>query len=206
MGTFTMRASTFKSRLNDVSTLSDMSQVLWKELVKPCAAKQAGIPRYEMKVKPEGSLVWQEIMKHPSLADKCKHIVEQEDASYTAFAAERLRIANVFHQLCVRPLEHVFIRPLLLSLGRLDEFVDTAFELPGIASVETKLDALFVNHPASFRLCQGIVEHCGVSNFEVLLAKVADIASSMPWSEEAQHVFAFGELLHSAPRFMYPMW
>ena len=66
---FTMSASTFKSRLNDVSTLSDMSQVLWKELVKPCAAKQAGIPRYEMKVKPEGSLVWQEIMKHPSLAD-----------------------------------------------------------------------------------------------------------------------------------------
>ena len=90
--------------------------------------------------------------------------MEQEDASYTAFAAERLRIANVFHDLCVRPLEHVFIRPLLLSLGRLDEFVDTAFELRGFANVETKLDALFVNHPASFSLCQGIVEHCGVSN------------------------------------------
>ena len=57
LDTFTMSASTFKLRMNDASTLSDMSQVLWKELVKSCAAKQAGIPRYEMKVKPECSLV-----------------------------------------------------------------------------------------------------------------------------------------------------
>ena len=49
-----MSASTFRLRLNDASILSQMSQVLRKDLVKPCAAKQAGIQRKEVKVMREG--------------------------------------------------------------------------------------------------------------------------------------------------------
>ena len=103
MARFTMSASTFKSRLNDASTLSEMSQLLRKDLVKPCAAKQVGIQRKEFQVRHEGSFVWQEIMRHQDLAHRCQHVVIEHEASYAALALERSRIAEVFQQLCVRP-------------------------------------------------------------------------------------------------------
>ncbi len=144
-------------------------------------------------------MVWAEVRKDPDLTQSCVQAVFEQETTYAAFVEERNHVAQVFQWLCVRPLEHTFLRPLLRSLGLLEEFCHTSFALPGWPTVRNKFDALFVCESQASRLHQSIVEHCGVSNFHVL-KRVADVVGDMVWSSEAQPVFDFWDVLTQAQR------
>ncbi len=194
-------AEDLRRRTNDDALLRDVEDVLWQDLVKPCAAQEAGIEDGNLTVREEDLMVWAKVCKVPDLRQRCVQEVLEQEATYAAFRQERNHVAQVFRQLCVRALEHTFLRPLLSSLGLLEEFCLTAFVLPGSPTVRNKFDALFVHENHTSRLHQSIVEHCGVSNFHVLKERVAHIVGDMHWSSEAQPVFAFCDVLTQAQRF-----
>ena len=161
-------AEDLRRHTKDDALLRDVEDVLWQDLVKPCAAQEAGIEDGNLTVREEGLMVWAEVCKVPDLRQRCIETVLEQEATYAALRRERNHVVQVFRQLCVRALEHTFLRPLLSSLGLLEEFCLTAFVLPGSPTVRNKFDALFVHENQTSRLHQSIVEHCGVSNFHVL--------------------------------------
>ena len=60
--TFTTSPTTFKTRLNHLPTLLDLSRVLWQDLVKPCAAQHAGLESRDLTIRHEGILIRAEVI------------------------------------------------------------------------------------------------------------------------------------------------
>ena len=117
--------------------------------------------------------------------------VRDEHEQYQALISARLDAADAFGNLCVRPLADSFVRPLLTSLGFLDDFCNAMASVQMWQEQVLKFDALFVAGSQTRRLRQSIVEYCGVSNLRV----VADIVRQLEWSAAAQPVFRFCDLL-----------
>ena len=93
----------------------------------------------------------------------------------------------------------IVLCPLFLSLGLLEEYCQEPCDLDDEhPELLTKFSALLVASPVSLKLRKSIVEHCGVSNFDVLQMKVQDIVGEMEWREEAAPLFSFCELLSRA--------
>ena len=143
-------------------------------MVKPGATEEAGLSTEAQLGNEEGKWVWQQVQQHEQLAEACIQAVRDEHLARTRFSLERDRVCNAFGELCVRSLEHCFIRPLLLSLGLLEEYCQEPCDLDDEHPEPlTKFNALFVASPVSQKLRKSIVEHCGVSNFDVLQMKSA---------------------------------
>ena len=118
------------------------------------------------------------------------------------FMQKRDEIVTMFSTLCVRPLEHCFVRPLLASLDLLDDYLNTLTDVEGNGQVLSKLQVLFTSGPQAAFLRRGIVESCGVNNFNVLFERVQDIvggivAQSVDF-DAIDDVFNFGGALDSA--------
>ena len=111
-------------------------------------------------------------------------------------------VVDAFSKLCVRELEHVFLRPFLASLDLLEDFCDVPYSHDAFPDVSCKFDMLFLHHEAARRFQQGVIESVGISNLYVIQSKVEDIISTA-WCSELEPVFQFCEQLevcrHSEP-------
>ena len=197
--TFGPTAEMFSARLGDAAILSELRNVLWQELLKPYAAKEAGLHDSRFVLRREGGMIWNQMKRsREDLVQQCVDAFRSEHHAYEKFMAVRHRIVTEFAQLCIRPLEHSFLRPLLTHLNMLEEYENTLADTPGPASGTTKFEALFEEGPLANKLRQSIVEHCGVNNFEVLFERVADIVADMELGQETVRIFDFCESLNEA--------
>ena len=131
---FGQDADTFSARLGDVAILNELGSTLWQELVQPCAAEVAGIASNRRAVRQEGNMVWAKIVHgDPAVAMQCVEAASSEHDAYEQFRTARTSIVNEFAKLCVRSLEHTFVRPLLGHLDLLDEYEHEVTEVPGHA-------------------------------------------------------------------------
>ena len=190
-------ADVFTIGVNDAHTLLEIRHALWQELLQPCAAQEAGLHDGVRARKPEGEAIWAVLKnKNPEVACECVEALRSERVRYTRFMATRVAVADALGALCTRPMEHVFIRPLLRHLGMLQEYVEESVCPEDAARSLSKYGALFAHGALSRRLHQGIVERCGVNNFHVLHEKVVDIVGAM--DDIPEEIFTFAELLHGA--------
>ena len=196
---FGVDADTFSARVADAAIVTQLGQVLWQELVQPCAAEAVGLDCSRLIAQPESNTVWAEILRNsPALALQCVDAARSEHQRYELFSAARADIVNEFAKLCVRTLEHTFVRPLLGYLGMLEEYEQGFTEVPGYVVEVSKLDALFVEGAHRKKLLQGVVERCGVDNFDILFEKVSDLVGGMELGEETECIFKFGQSLNEA--------
>ena len=130
--TFGPTAGAFASRLNDATLLQDIKNVLWQDLLKPYGAQTAGVPIAADKLLPDGHMVWKQVAHwRPDVAERCVATIRHAYSAYRKFMAARRTIVQEFSKLCVRRLEHAFLRPLLESLGMLEEYLTLPVQLPG---------------------------------------------------------------------------
>ena len=170
---FGATAEVFAAKLDDAASLDEIKNVLWADLVKPHALEAAGLTNEQLVLRPEGGMVWSHLTH--DLVQECIQAVQVEHFAYQKFLEERKRICQKFSHLCVRSLEHSFLRPLLTSLDMLEEYENTQADIRGSEIVQSKFNALFENYPEAIKWRQSIVESCGVSNFRVLFDRVQDI-------------------------------
>ena len=164
-------ADVFTARVGDVAIVSELVDVLWQELIQPCAAKKVGL-------RIEARLVWDEITRtNPPLAQLCVEVAASEQRTYEEFMVVRGNAISEFAMLCIPSLEQSFVRPLLVHLDLLEEYEREQAE--GCDAAVSKLKALFTPGAHRKRLLQGVVERCGVSNFDSLHAMVVDIVGGM---------------------------
>ena len=116
----------------------------------------------------EGEIIWRIFSQDSELASLCKETVCKYEQQYVTFSIERDRIVQAFGKLCVRSLEFTFIRPLLLIMWLLEEYVEVTFPVPDAPTIRCKLDALFEDHARTWFYRQSVVEHYGVNNFKML--------------------------------------
>ena len=180
----------FTRRLADNRILTELQQALWLELVKPCATRAANLGIDAAPLRAEGNMIWQRLQQNsPSLAQQCVNATRSEHVSHMRFTATRKFLGYEFAKLCVRKLENSFVRPLLAKLGLLHEYETTMVSIPGEACVLSKFEVLFSEGQQADKLHQSIVEHCGVSHFDVLAEKVAVIASGMELCVDTERIF-----------------
>ena len=165
--------------VNDAVIIADLERALWQDRIVPYAARDAKLGNARYQLREEGEIIWRELSKDLSLARLCVEAVVKHENQYAAFAIERDLIVRAFGQVCVRGLEQTFIRPLLRSVGLLEEYDETTLPLPDMCSVRSKLDAIFEEHPRTSFYRQSIVEHYGVNNFNVLYDKVTEIVEGL---------------------------
>ena len=194
-------AVVLRARANDDALVDEVAFVLWADIVKPQAKAYAGLPVGAHALSPEARVIWEEIKKVPAVLRECVEKVRQDHDMYERFEQKRSQIAQAFAPLCTRSLEHVFLRPLLLSIGLLESYCNTAWSVDDFPHVVTKFDALFVNCDDGNRFRRSIVESLGVSNFHVLAEKVQDVVGTMDWRQEAAPVFEFCDMVTAAQEF-----
>ena len=116
--TYGETSAIFLERLGDTQIAQDLEHVLWQDLLKPCAAQRAGISHDRYRVREEGTKIWHLVTTtQPQITELCVSAVRAEHDAYECFASARLDVSDAFGNLCIRPLEDIFIRPLLMSLG-----------------------------------------------------------------------------------------
>ena len=187
-------AEIFELKLQDPAVFQNLQDILWKELLKPCASLTAGIDNERFAEQEEGKMIWDQLLHtKPNVYANCIRAAEEEAAAYQSFKQKRNGIVEIFGTLCTRSLEFIFVRPLLESLDIFNDFCTSVVVEDGRSI--SKLDALFESGARSASLRQSVVEHYGVDNFDQIQKKVADIVASMDWSEDATPVFEFCELL-----------
>ena len=194
-------AGDFSERVGDAAVLSEIECVLWQELVQPCAARDAGIRSSRLALRPEGNIVWAEMTRRNFVfAQRCVAAAGAEHRSYEEFTNVRANVVNEFANLCVRSLEYSFVRPLLEHLGLMEEYEHQTVRVQETGAMVCKLDMLFSGGPQARRLLQSVVEHCGVSHFDVLFERVSDIVGGMELGHETECIFQFCECLDQAQR------
>ena len=194
--TYGETSAIFLERLGDTQIAQDLENVLWQDLLKPCAAQRAGISHDRYRVREEGTKIWHLVTTtQPQIAELCVSAVRAEHDAYERFTSARLDVVDAFGNLCIRPLEDIFIRPLLMYLGLLDDFCGAMAAVERSEPQISKFEALFIHCSQTTRLRRSVVEYCGAENFHRLLAKVTETVGHMEWTPVAQPVFAFCELL-----------
>ena len=148
---------------------------LLKELVKPCALREAGAGEPDGRLSAEQEAVWNALTD--DLKRRCVHSVLEEKIRYSEFEKKREDVAEKLGKLCVPSLRGAFVEKLLTSLDLLDEFSKKG------ENGTTKLDTLFIGGDEARALQRSIVETCGISNFGVLHSKVADIVQNFNTEE-----------------------
>ena len=118
----------------------------------------------------ESDMVWQEIMKDDALKTACVNAALEQEVTHASFLQKRLEVVSSFAAVCIEAFRDTFVRPLLLSLGLLEEFANTTSRLGC-----SKLEALFLKVPEAEYYHQSIVEHCGVHHFQTLYDKALEI-------------------------------
>ena len=122
------------------SRVSEIACILWQELVQPCATRGAGLLDNRMPIRPEGTVVWNEMLRiDPGLAERCVDAAGSEHRAYEEFRVVRANVINQFAKLCVRPLEESFVRSLLGHLDLLHEYEHTRMQVPGSEEWASKL-------------------------------------------------------------------
>ncbi len=192
--TFGPTVATFTARLKDSVLLEELKQVLWLELVRARAVAVAENSAAFGGPQTESDMIWQEIMKDHALETACVNAALEQEVTHASFLQKRLEVVSSFAAVCIEPFRDTFVRPLLLSLGLLEEYANTASMLGC-----SKLDALFVKVPEAEYYHQSIVEHCGVHHFQTLYDRAVDILNGMTeWSVEFDLLSTFTAHVHQA--------
>ena len=118
-------ADVFTARVGDVAIVSELVNVLWQELIQPCAAKKVGL-------RTEARLVWDEITRaNPPLAQLCVEVAASEQRTYEQFMVARVNAISEFAMLCIPSLEQSLVRPLLVHLELLEEYEQELIQVSG---------------------------------------------------------------------------
>ena len=185
----------FRARVNDAQLLNEYSVFLWNDVVKPLAklhlVLETGgpIPGYE------SLRIWEAVRRVPVVLDACVQRIREEERNYARIRERRNLVYRSFARLCIRSLEHSFLRPLLLTLGLLEDFLTSPCEVADIPTISYKFDALFHVCSEGDKLRSSILEHCGASNYSSLSDKVQDIVGDIQWTPELTPLFEFCERL-----------
>ena len=168
----------FQEKVNDPNLCFALANDIWLEAIRPLATAKLFPDTDMVDTGHEANLIWKFIEKEPALCDMILYEVQALHDKETLFLKKRNDMADAFAPLCVRPLEHCFLRALFAILGRTDEYCNEHFLLPGAADVQTKLEVLLSKHPEATRIRKGIVETLGMDHLDLLVEKIEDIISS----------------------------
>ena len=198
--TLTTDVQMFRLRLNDDEVYAQLQQTLWKELVKPCAWKAAGLADNERQAEilAEGETLWELVSADNALSSMCITWLRQQRALHGLYEDQKAVVVKAFGAVCLQSLGESFVRPLLASIGIFDGFhgevayhtnrhdgmkyvrgtQDVLFPLDGPAS---KYDALFDLRPQFDVLRKAVVESLGSTSlkFKIFHSKVIDTIESM---------------------------
>ena len=90
---FAISAEIFLSKLNDAALFQNLQDVLWKELLKPCASLTAGVHDEHFVVQEEGEMIWDQLLHtKPEVRAHCIQAAETEAATYQSLKQKRSRI------------------------------------------------------------------------------------------------------------------
>ena len=168
----------FQEKVNDPNLCFALANDIWLEAIKPLATAKLFPNTGIVDTGHEANLIWKFIEKEPALCAMILCDVQALHDKETLFLKKRNDMADAFAPLCVRPLEHCFLRALFAVLGKTDEYCNQHFLLPGTANVQTKLEVLLSKHPEANRIRKGIVETLGMDHLDLLVEKIEDIISS----------------------------
>ena len=183
----------FVARLDDDRLRDQMKNMLLLDVIKPFACKDVGVSTRSPNVNSEECKVWQEVKRNPKLLETCHGIALEAAAANKGFHEHRLRVVKAFQNTCISSLKDLFVRPLLNSLDLLDGYSTSTSTLEC-----SKLEALFLRHEESQLYCAAVVESCGLDNFDVLRARVADIVEGSELPSEFQAVLEFVDIVTEA--------
>ena len=80
---FGSSGETFFQTLADAELYGELEGILWKDLVKPCAEHAAGIRRGIAHRRPEGEMIWRELVRMaPHVAQQCVEAIKSERLHY----------------------------------------------------------------------------------------------------------------------------
>ena len=189
----------FRTGVSDNLLHKAVAEHLWMECIRPIARIKAKVDDQIPNVDHETRLIWKEIEARPDLCEILLERVQREHEHYAEFTRRRTAMVDAFALLCVRSLEHCFVRPLLTLVGLEDEYCNGPYEVEGEPLVQTKLDVLFLAHPRAAHLRRSVIESCGMDFLASLLEKVQDIVGNESFpSMFIEKLCAFGECIQAA--------
>ena len=172
-------AAELRFRAANDSLVTEALYVAWADAIAPQAKLFAGIDAGDHALGPEDRMIWEDLSADARLRNMCVDYVRHQDELYNNFLAKRMEVLDAFEPLCDRDFEDTFVRPLLNTLGLLEEYAEAPVTIAGRPGVRTKLDALFEAGPDGRKFRQGVLEYCGVENFHVLFDAVSDLVGAM---------------------------
>ena len=184
---------------NDVM-VSEFFMWLWSDVVKPQAKTHADLDAGDHALDDEAKAIWLEIQKEPVLCDMCVNHVRHEQHAYEMSQGERAGLLEKFEPLFDRRFQDTFVRPLLTSLGLLEDYVDSPWHIEGLPGVSNKFDGLFEQCCDGRRFRQSVLEYLGVHDFSPLFQRVQDVVQGIdPLPDDlATVLFPFTEALTEA--------
>ena len=188
-------AEEFLAHAADADLVQELLTFLWDDVLKPQAKREAGLFAGQIQIGREAMNIWRQVSAVPDLRERCVARVLEAHQQYEALRQKREAILTAFAHVCRRTLEHIFLRPLLLSLDLFEDFCNTPCEVRGSPEISTKFDAIFTESEAGETFRRSILESCGVGRFHVLSERVRDVVAEMEWTSEADGVFAFCDAL-----------
>ena len=198
-GVFGATASAFYGNLADPELYRQLEDILWKDLIKPCAEHAGGVHGVDAHLRAEGTMIWRELISGTrEVAQQCVEASQAERRQYDALLEKRHAAVLKFARLCVRPLEYPFIRPLLVHLNMLEDYENTYPQNDEDGAPMSKLDILFTSSPEATRLQRSVVESCGVSNFHVLEGRIQDVVSGLTDEVDREPIDAFSNAVAAA--------
>ena len=103
----------------------------------------------------------------------CLRAVEQEHAAETVFEQKRIEVAISMRNLCENEMKDIFLRPLLVHMGILDEFERLD------AGGNWKIDVVGRDTAEGQLYRRGIVEYFGSSNMDAFLMHVENAMNDL---------------------------
>ena len=157
----------------NVTALDDVMNWAWKQVIKPQAEKDVGIRDGNLGMVDEEICLWEKIKENSDVRHACLHSVLEDAAKWTAFEERRTEVATALRPLCANEMKDLFLRPLLVHMGNLDDYdrVD--------GDGHRKIDVVGADTALGQHYRRGIVEYFGMSNVSAFLTHVQNTVSDL---------------------------
>mgnify|MGYP001292936738 CR=1 FL=1 len=175
----------------NVTALDDVMNWAWKQVIKPQAQKHAGLTDRNLGMLDEEMLLWEKIKESNRVLNACLRAVKHDSEMLTVFEQKRAAVATALRNLCENDMQDIFLRPLLVHMGILDEYECE------VAAGHRKIDVVGTDTALGQHYRRGIVEYFGVSNVGEFLMHVANTAEAVQDANIAG-VFDFVEVVREA--------
>ena len=166
-------AAQVRGRCLNFPVLDYLMNWAWKQVIKPQAEKDVGIRDGNLGMVDEEICLWEKIKENRDVRHACLCSVREDAAKWTAFEEKRTEVATALRPLCANEMKDIFLRPLLVHMGNLDDYerVD--------GDGHRKIDVVGADTALGQHYRRGIVEYFGMSNVSAFLTHVEITVNGM---------------------------